>query len=45
MAQLLLDTPLTDTQREYVETIRVSGDTLLTIINDTSISPRSKRVA
>ncbi|MEM8558218.1 MAG: response regulator [Bacteroidota bacterium] len=34
MATLLGDTNLTDTQRDYVETIRLSGDTLLTIIND-----------
>jgi signal transduction histidine kinase len=31
---LLLDTPLTEEQRDYVETVRISGDTLLTIIND-----------
>jgi signal transduction histidine kinase/DNA-binding response OmpR family regulator len=34
MTSLLLDTPLTPQQREYVETIRSSGDGLLTIIND-----------
>lgn len=34
MTGLLLDTPLDTTQREYVETIRRSGDSLLTIIND-----------
>ncbi|MEO1076550.1 MAG: histidine kinase dimerization/phospho-acceptor domain-containing protein, partial [Bacteroidota bacterium] len=34
MTTLLSDTELTDTQRDYVETIRISGDTLLTIIND-----------
>jgi signal transduction histidine kinase/CheY-like chemotaxis protein/HPt (histidine-containing phosphotransfer) domain-containing protein len=34
MTGLLLDTPLTATQQEYAETIRKSGETLLTIIND-----------
>jgi two-component system sensor histidine kinase/response regulator len=34
MTGLLLDTPLDTTQREYVETIRRSGDALLMIIND-----------
>ncbi|MBI2814585.1 MAG: CHASE domain-containing protein [Opitutae bacterium] len=34
MTSLLLDTPLTPEQRDYVETVRVSGDALLTIIND-----------
>ncbi len=34
MTSLLLDTPLNEEQREYVETIRGSGDALLTIIND-----------
>jgi len=34
MTSLLLDTPLNAGQREYVETIRGSGDALLTIIND-----------
>jgi PAS domain S-box-containing protein len=31
---LLLDTPLNGEQREFLETIRNSGDSLLTIIND-----------
>src|SRR5262249_25588015 len=31
---LLMDTQLNDDQTNYVETIRNSGDTLLTIIND-----------
>ena len=34
MAGLLLDTPLNPEQRDYAETIRSSGDSLLTIIND-----------
>ncbi len=34
MSGLLLDTTLNAEQQEYVETIRNSGDTLLTIIND-----------
>lgn len=34
MTGLLLDTSLGTEQREYVETIRSSGDTLLTLIND-----------
>ncbi|MEO6003292.1 MAG: response regulator [Opitutus sp.] len=34
MTSLLLDTPLSPAQREYTETIRFSGDALLTIIND-----------
>jgi signal transduction histidine kinase len=34
MTTMLLDTPLTSTQREYVEVIRASGDGMLTLIND-----------
>jgi signal transduction histidine kinase/DNA-binding response OmpR family regulator len=34
MAELLCDTPLTDDQRLFAETIRSSGEALLTIIND-----------
>ena len=31
---LLLDSELNEMQRDYVETIRASGDTLLALIND-----------
>jgi PAS domain S-box-containing protein len=34
LTSLLLDTPLTAEQRDYIETVRNSGDALLTIIND-----------
>ena len=34
MTSLLLDTHLDDEQREFIETIRASGDSLLAIIND-----------
>ncbi len=34
MTSLLLDSPLSKEQQDFVETIRSSGDTLLTIIND-----------
>lgn len=34
MTSLLLDTPLTDKQRDFVEIVRTSSDSLLTIIND-----------
>jgi signal transduction histidine kinase len=34
MTTLLLDTSLTNEQRDFVETIRSSGESLLTIIND-----------
>ncbi len=34
MTNLLLDTPLTDQQRRFAETVRISGEALLAIIND-----------
>ncbi len=34
MSGLLLDTPLSEDQRDYAETITTSGEALLTIIND-----------
>jgi signal transduction histidine kinase/CheY-like chemotaxis protein len=34
MASLLLDSPLTDEQRSFVQAIHRSGDTLFTVIND-----------
>ncbi|MEZ4701456.1 MAG: response regulator [Rhodothermales bacterium] len=34
MTSLLMDTPLTDEQHDYVEIIRTSGESLLTIINE-----------
>ncbi len=34
MTSLLMETPLTTEQREFVDTVRTSGDALLTIIND-----------
>ena len=34
MSGLLLETKLDDEQRDYADTIRTSGDALLTIIND-----------
>src|SRR4028119_2134662 len=34
MTGLLMDTDLSEEQREYAETVRVSGENLLTIIND-----------
>ena len=34
MTSLLIDTPLTSEQKDFIETIKNSGDALLTIIND-----------
>jgi two-component system, sensor histidine kinase and response regulator len=34
MTDMLLDTPLTDVQRRFAETVRISGEALLAIIND-----------
>ncbi|MFM9963718.1 MAG: response regulator [Planctomycetaceae bacterium] len=34
MTELVLDTPLTEAQREYLSTVRESGEALLRVIND-----------
>src|SRR4028118_497957 len=34
MTGILMDTDLSEEQREYAETVRISGENLLTIIND-----------
>ena len=34
MTELALETPLSPVQREYMETVKMSGDSLLTVIND-----------
>ena len=34
MTELVLDTPLTDGQRDYLTMVRDSGESLLTVIND-----------
>ncbi|HLN25891.1 MAG TPA: response regulator [Patescibacteria group bacterium] len=34
MAELLMDTPLSEEQRHFADTVRISADSLLTIIND-----------
>jgi len=34
LTEMVLDTPLTKTQRDYLSLVRESGDTLLTLIND-----------
>ena len=34
MTELILDTPLTESQREFANTIRTSADSLLSLIND-----------
>jgi PAS domain S-box-containing protein len=34
MTELLLDTPLTETQRDYLSTVQESGESLLRVIND-----------
>ena len=34
MTDLALETPLSPEQREYLETVKISGDSLLTVIND-----------
>ena len=42
MTDLALDTELTPEQREYLTTVKASADALLSVINESSISPRSK---
>ena len=42
MTVLLLDTPLLPEQREYADTVRRSGETLLTLINDVLDFSRSE---
>ena len=43
MTDLALDTELTPEQREYLETVKMSGDSLLTVINDISTSRKLRR--
>ena len=42
MADLLGDTPLSPEQTTYLNAMKTSGDTLLSFIEECSISPRSK---
>jgi len=45
MTDMLLETQLTDEQREFAEIVRKSGNALLALINDISTSRRSRRAS